>query len=116
MFYMIIITIGLFEFILGCTMAIFSKSKKICKYTSLIYFEGKEANEEFLGKINEINKWIGQNNALGGSLYAFLGATARYYDINILILILLIVLVEFYTNRRLTKGIDYIVGNSKKQA
>ena len=116
MFYMIIITIGLFEFILGCTIAIFSKSKKICKYTSLIYSEERGTNEEFLSEINEINKWIGQNNALGGSLYAFLGATARYYDINILILILLIILVEYYTYRRVTKGIDYIIGNSKKQA
>ena len=111
MFYMIIVIIGIFEFILGSIIAIFSKSQKICKYTSLLYSEKRENEKEFQENINKINKLIGENSALGGSLYAFFGAITRYYDISTIILILIIGIVELYTYKRLTKGINYIMTN-----
>ena len=105
MFNMVIIIIGLFEFLSGCIISIFCKSSNVSKYIRFLF--------EFTDKEDIIavplNKWIGENYALSGSLYAFFGAVTKTFDLNTIILILLIGLVELYSYRRINKGIIKIL-------
>lgn len=105
MFNMLIIIIGLFEFCIGCVISVFAKSEMVSKYTQFLYdFAGDD-----LSVAIPLNKWIGENYALSGSLYVFFASIIKTLNLNFIILILLISLVEIYSYKRINKGIIKIL-------
>lgn len=108
MFNMVIIIIGLIEFCIGITISIFARSEKAKGFTKFLYdFDEDECDIFFL------NRWIGENYGLVGSLYAFLASISIVYNINWFILTLAISLVEFLSYKRINRGIKNIFKNSQ---
>ncbi|MBC5625988.1 hypothetical protein H8S10_11035 [Clostridium sp. NSJ-49] len=109
MFNMAIIVIGIIEFYIGVTISVFSKSKKINGFIKFLYdFEDEE------GKIQSIlNKWIGENYGIVGSMYVFLASIAIAFNADWFMLILEISIVEFLSYKRINKGIKDIIKNSQ---
>lgn len=109
MFNMVIIIIGLIEFFIGVTITIFSKSVKVGGFIQFLYdFTEGETKVLYI-----LNKWIGQNYGLIGSLYIFLASVSIAFDINWIVLVLAISLVEFISYKRINKGIKEILRSSQ---
>lgn len=109
MFNEVIIIIGIIEFFIGVAVSIFSKSERICGFIQFLYDFEKEQVEA----LPILNRWIGQNYGLVGSLYIFFASISIAYNIDWFMLILAISLVEFVSYKRINIGIKEILKNSQ---
>lgn len=109
MFNVIIIIIGIIEFSIGVTISIFSKSVRVKSFIQFLYDFDKDEIEV----LPTLNRWIGQNYGLVGSLYIFLASISINFNLGWLILVLGISLVEFLSYRRINKGIKEIIKGSQ---
>ncbi|SCJ96891.1 Uncharacterised protein [uncultured Clostridium sp.] len=109
MFNGVIIVIGIIEFLIGASISIFAKSERVCGFIQFLYDFEK-------GKIESLpilNKWIGQNYGLVGSLYIFFASIAVAFNVDWFMLLLSISLIEVLSYKRINKGIKEILKNSQ---
>lgn len=109
MFNGVIIIIGIIEFFIGLTISIFSKSEKVNSFIKFLY-DFDEGDEEVLPTLN---KWIGENYGLVGSLYIFFASISITFSLEWFILILGIFLIEILSYTRINRGIKDILKNSQ---
>lgn len=109
MFNMVIVTIGLFEFLLGCVIAIFYKNRWADKYVKYLY----DIDKSDKSSLPKLNKWIGENCALVGSIYVFAGSLTRMLGLNWFYLAIIIGIAEWYSYNRIEKGIIKILKDSQ---
>ena len=106
MLYILIIAFGFIEFLVGCYISFFSKSKWINWLICIICNEQKDITEE---KIKELKNLVGQCLSLEGSFYAFASSVSRNYELGYFILMILLILIEVYSYKRMKREIIKIV-------
>ncbi len=109
MFNGVIIVIGIIEFLIGVSISLFAKSERVCRFIQFLYDFEKGRVES----LPILNKWIGQNYGLIGSVYIFFASIAIAFNMDWFILILAISLIEFLSYRRINRGIKEILKNSQ---
>lgn len=109
MFNGVIIAIGIIEFLIGVSISLFAKSKKVCGFIQFLYdFERSQVES-----LPILNKWIGQNYGLVGSIYIFFASVAVAFNVDWFMLLLAISLIEVLSYKRINKGIKDILKNSQ---
>jgi hypothetical protein len=96
---------GLIELILGITVLL---KKKLLLLKVIVESFSMINNNFNLSEIKDIklfSKWIGEVVLLEGSLYIFLASASIYFNMNIFIVIVFIILIEIFFFNIISKGI-----------
>lgn len=108
MLYILIIAFGFLEFLIGCYISFFAKSKWVKNCIYFIYNGQKDITKD---KVKEIKMFIGQSFSLEGSFYAFFAALCRNYELGYFILMIFLILIEIYSYKIMKKQIIEILKN-----
>ncbi|GAA0085505.1 hypothetical protein UT300007_19440 [Clostridium sp. CTA-7] len=96
---------GFIELILGITVLL---KKKLLLLKVIVESFSMINNNFNLSEIKDIklfSKWIGEVVLLEGSLYIFLASASIYFNMNIFIVIVFIILIEIFFFNIISKGI-----------
>ncbi|WP_411170431.1 hypothetical protein ACH36K_08110 [Clostridium sp. MB05] len=96
---------GLIELILGITVLL---KRKLLLLKVIVESFSMINNNFNLSEIKDIkifSKWIGEVVLLEGSLYIFLASASIYFNMNIFIVIVFIILIEIFFFNIMSKGI-----------
>lgn len=96
---------GIFEILIGGYFCIWKKSKFFMNIIRLCYLNdpSKEIKDE-----RKVTKVLGTEFVLNGSIFILLGSSVMYFRLNFIISLILFILIEWLSSKRIIKVMNSI--------
>lgn len=105
----LILVWGVMELILGIAVLLKKKLMLLGFVVESFSILNNDFNISKIKDIKKISRWLGEVVVLEGSLYIFLASASIFFEMNLLIIILFIILIEIFFFNVINKGINNFI-------
>lgn len=105
----LILVWGVMELILGIAVLLKKKLMLLGFVVESFSILNNDFNISKIKDIKKFSRWLGEVVVLEGSLYIFLASASIFFEMNLLIIIVFIILIEIFFFNVINKGINNFI-------